>query len=98
MSTPDAELLRLCAEFDRLHAIAEDCEDDKLREALARRWSVSDQIQEIAPVTPEGMRAKAKIATFLLEESGGHDRGKGSEFAYAMLIEIADGATGSAVA
>jgi hypothetical protein len=92
---PDAELIDLCAAFHRQHAIAvatDDQDDDGLESALAVRWGISDQIEQITAVTDAGMKAKAKLAVFLLEENRGPDAGDESgdlHFAYAALLDVA---------
>jgi hypothetical protein len=63
---------------------------DGLAAALDVRCGISDQIEGTPTKTPAGMRAKAKVAIFLLDENGAV-KGAHYDFAYALLVEIAWG-------
>jgi hypothetical protein len=69
---PDAELLRLCAEYHRLDAQMDalhGADDDLWRLLADRRNTVQDALEGAMPATPEGVRAKARVAIALLEEA-----------------------------
>jgi hypothetical protein len=89
----DAELLALCAEFHRVHAVViaargdESCQEA----ALDERLDVSDEIQHTPANTLAGHRAKASVAVVLLRENNGGDGSASNDvdFAFAALLEIA---------
>ena len=67
LSGPDAELLRLCAEFHRQHTLAYD--DDYLawEDALAETNVICEQLKDMVPVTEPGHCAKVKVAFIRLD-------------------------------
>ncbi len=69
-AAPDAVLLALCDAYHRIDAEAETTADEALRDAMARRWAVSDQIETTPALTPAGKAAKARVALHLLRECG----------------------------
>jgi hypothetical protein len=76
--TVDAELLTLCAELHREHAIVLPVtvypEDTARTEAQRRRWGISGQIQSISGQTGSGRIAKAAVALALIRENRTLDR------------------------
>jgi hypothetical protein len=88
----DAELLRLCTEFHRLHAVAyalpREADEAEMVAALDRRWAVSDQIALIPAMTDAGRRAKAAVASALLDEWGNLETSQTILFARNVLRDI----------
>jgi len=68
---PDAGLLRLCCEFQDLHARCDAAPDDtnEWQVLLSRRWEVSAVIEGMTPISTAGRLAKAGVALVLLEEN-----------------------------
>lgn len=90
-STPDADLLALCAEFHQLHADVWSLPhtgDWTWEDAIADRWETSDRIEDMRPATAEGYRAKATIALVLLEEQHGDSGDADVRFALATLRDL----------
>jgi hypothetical protein len=91
----DAELIALCADFHRQHQVVLGVgldDDDGMDVAILARWDISNKIEDIAPVTPTGRKAKAGIALFLLEENygpAGCKEGSSMRLAVAALRDIA---------
>jgi hypothetical protein len=87
----DAELLALCAAFHEEHAAANAPGTEEVCEAaLARRWDISDDIQDIPATTEAGRRAKAAVGVVLLQENRGDEYlDEDVEFAMAALRDIA---------
>jgi hypothetical protein len=93
---PDAELLRLCAEFHTQHAIANaPGPEDASEDAIDYRWELSDQITTVPAQTDAGRRAKASVAVTLIREARGDNPPCEGDtaFALAFLAEIAGGRT-----
>jgi hypothetical protein len=93
--TPDAGLLNLCAEFHRHHAAAyalPRLADEALMEAaLDQRWATSDQIALTPAMTDAGRRAKALVASVLLDEWGALETSHTILFARNVLRDIGGG-------
>jgi hypothetical protein len=91
-TTPDAALLKLCAEFHRLHAVAyampREADEAEMAAALDRRWAASDQIATIPATTDAGRRAKAAVASALLDEWGALETSHTIIFARNVLRDI----------
>ncbi len=95
-TTPnDVELLRLCADFHRLHTVAyalprlaDEADEAEMVAALDRRWGTSDQIALIPAVTDAGRRAKAAVASVLLDEWGALETSHTILFARNVLRDI----------
>jgi hypothetical protein len=90
----DAELIRLCAEFHRLHGAANAAPGDDnaaIEAALDARWETSDAIQRTPAATIDGHRAEASVAIVLLRENNRGDEFSSGDaaFAYATLLDIA---------
>jgi len=66
---PDAELTGLCFEYQRLHALAYLEGNDAWEAAHHESWQVVDKINDLAPVTQAGHRAKAAAAVAQMEEN-----------------------------
>ncbi len=86
----DAQLLALCVRFHALNAKALATADDgTMHGIMGHRWDTSDEIEDIAARTPEGARAKARVALALLDENDSWDGSGDTRFAYAALRDIA---------
>jgi hypothetical protein len=105
-TNPDAELIRLAAEFcdledtqARLCSATDDLEDRpgqaaaavEFNAACARHGEVGEAIVEAAPTTLEGFRAKARAAIAWYGDTGITD-GMGGDIAWALLNELAGSA------
>lgn len=87
--SPDAGLLRLCGEFQDLHARSFAAPDDtnEWEVLLSRRWEVSNVIEGMTPISSAGRIAKAGVALVLLEENA--DLGNaGERFAVMALRDL----------
>jgi hypothetical protein len=88
----DAELLHVCAEFHRLYAATEalprKAGESLVIAALARRRNATDRIALITATTDAGRRAKAAVASVLLDEWGTHETSRTVIFARAVLRDI----------
>jgi hypothetical protein len=98
---PDAELIALCAEFDRQNEIVEtvpiasEADFGGFEVAMDKRWKVSNEIEDIVPLTGAGLKAKAEIALALLEENYGPDGGQeGAALRFATSSASPNGASG----
>lgn len=67
---PDADLLALCAEFDRsgervgyISGIACEMTEDDLEAEIERWYETMEQIAVLTPTTPQGWKAKIAAAT-----------------------------------
>ncbi len=91
-TTPnDVELLRLCADFHRLHTVAyaqREADEAEMEAALHQRWAATDQIATIPAVTDAGRRAKAAVASVLLDEWGNLETSHTILFARNVLRDI----------
>jgi len=92
--TPDAELLRLCAEFHRLQAAVNAASGGAaLDAAMNARWTITDRIKALVPATAAGHRAKAAVAIVLLREGSVGDDGDAADsdvsFAFVVLTDLA---------
>jgi len=87
--SPDAGLLRLCGEFQDLHARSFAAPDDtnEWEVLLSRRWEVSNVIEGMTPISPAGRVAKAGVALVLLEENADLDN-VGERFAVMALRDL----------
>jgi len=93
----DRELLRLCSEFQRQHAIVsaivardDGDPDDDLGRALNERQVTEGAIEEITATTLPGVIAKAGVAVVMIEEEI-EDRGGDPvvEMALSTLRDVA---------
>ncbi len=85
---PDAELLALCTEFQRLHSLSYSPGNDDWEAPLQARWALSSRIENVTPVTQAGHRAKAAVAVTMLDEdrcAGEFMGGRDARFALNML-------------
>jgi hypothetical protein len=90
----DAELIALCAEFQRVHTewYANPNEfSDEWEEIGYRRSAVTDRIVNIAAKSDAGRVAKARVALTVLHEQEPHPDRRDSLIAivYAALLDIA---------
>ncbi len=87
----DAELLRLCAAFLAIDTSASAVPgEDDLAVVLVARDSLAGRIRLIPPLSPDGIRAKARVGLVLL--SAGHPPGLAGDdvgFALTFLRELA---------
>ena len=67
--SPDAALLVLCAEYDRLHALAYLEGNEDWEAAHHESWQVADKISDLVPVTQAGHRAKAAVAVAQMDKN-----------------------------
>jgi hypothetical protein len=89
---PDAELLGLCAEFHRLHAIVLTGADGAWEIAQDQRWGVSDALKLIPAGTAAGRVAKASVALALIRENQNLECMDGDvSMAFSALVDIAGG-------
>ena len=97
----DAELIALCDEFHRLHAAAYApfVEEDEALMETALRWrrAASDQIALIPATTDTGRRAKAAVASAVLDEWGSLETSHAIIFARAVLRDIGGAGSGLAL-
>ncbi len=89
----DAGLLRLCAAFHdadaRCHAAPDDGAGWKVW--LDRRWEITAAIEDMAPRTEAGRRAKARVALTLAEEASDTSN-EYERFTLATLRDLAGSA------
>ena len=66
---PDAGLRALCAEFERLHALAYLEGNDAWEADHHASWRVADELDGMCALTEAGHRAKARVAVLQLNEN-----------------------------
>ena len=71
--SPDAALLVLCAEHQRLHGLAYLEGNDDWEAAHHESWQVADKISDLVPVTQAGHRAKAAVAVAQMDRNRTND-------------------------
>lgn len=87
---PDAALHAQCAEFHRLHALGYDENNPAWEAAMDARYEAYTTLEDMAPTTEAGHRAKARVALILLNENRCHGEFVGdpdARFALVMLRE-----------
>ncbi len=87
LPVPDAELLALCAEFQRLHAEGAVVGNPDWEKADAAAWGAFNQLDDMTPASEAGHRAKAGVAVKMLSmfHEGHHGGDPEAVFALHML-------------
>jgi hypothetical protein len=90
----DAELLRLCAEFHRMSATANDKKttDDESNAILEERHRVSHEIVRLPSSTNAGRGAKASFASAWLQEMYAGEEGCIMDYVLPILRELSGNA------
>ncbi len=83
---PDAELLALCAEFQRLHAEGADTANPDWEKADAAAWDAFNKIDDMTPTTEAGHRAKAGVAVKMLSMFHDGQQGGDPEAVFALYM------------
>ncbi|HEY0206884.1 MAG TPA: hypothetical protein VGC15_22370 [Acetobacteraceae bacterium] len=84
--SPDAELLALCAEFQRLHAEGADEANPDWEKADAAAWDAYNQLDDMTPITEAGHRAKAAVAVKMLAMFNDGEMGGNPEAVFALYM------------
>ncbi len=97
----DTELLKLCAEFQTLHAdlirmVEEEAPDDVYDPVNARWWAVLREAMDIPASTHDGIRAKARLYLPAMQNTIGEPpfAEVGHELAHALVDDILGRARG----
>lgn len=87
LPAPDAELLALCAEFQRLHAEGAVVGNPDWEKADAAAWDAFNQLDDMTPASEAGHWAKAGVAVKMLSmfHEGQHGGDPEAVFALQML-------------
>lgn len=88
--TPDAGLIRLCNAFHAANNASHAADDASWERHLARRWEISDAIEDMTPATEAGHWAKAGVALVLMEELADFENAP-ERFALVTLRDLVDG-------
>ncbi len=86
LPTPDAELLALCAEFQRLHAEGAIVGNPDWEKADAAAWDAFNQLDDMTPASEAGHRAKASVAVKMLSRFHEGQHGGDPEAVFALWM------------
>ena len=87
---PDAGLHALCAEFERLHALAYLDGNDGWEADHHASWRIADELDGTCALTEAGHRAKGRVAVLQLNENRAHGEfigGGDARFALNTLMD-----------